>query len=593
MAEATAQADSAQSLAERQARDRRVRFSSHAADRARAAFERGLPVADDRAVALMALGASESTQDAARIESRAMAGRLEERRAAVLALGELGPSGIGGLQRVAVEDDPGLREVLGVALVLSAARGAPEASAVLEALLQRADPGLTLNLRRVAKWGRGETLDRSVGALDLYYDLRWQAAQAYAFVDGKTFQQVLIADLLHDEEFLDLFVYGAAVELNEPAVRDHLFESLDGEPGEGALRAAVRAMPGFLARAIDEGGWRPPSLEAWGVMLDEVSDRGLAAKALSLVEAAFAEEPQLFAPAGKLLLEAGAPVPVGWVADRLARAPEDEKIEVILALGDRPDVSQGRDLVGVLSRRPDNGVQGAALVTMARFGFEPARERVEELLTSEPSEERRRFLVALGSVAHDPEALDWIERALALPDLEHETVFRLELGRAEAGRFHRPAALRAWLDATEGPHPLKRRVVRILGEAPDDDDLAVLRRIFPVEGDRELNVELAQVLLRARDPEALELLRTLLWGESWSRSVLAGGLIVRASGVFALVDEIELPPASADEQDLRRVGFAIGQWGGLSAVDELSHRTGTGGAALQGALLGALSTRSQ
>ncbi len=52
------------------------------------------------------------------------------------------------------------------------------------------------------------------------------------------------------------------------------------------------------------------------------------------------------------------------------------------------------------------------------------------------------------------------------------------------------------------------------------------------------------------------------------------------------------PPAGATEADVRRLGFALGQWGGLPTVEALARRRNGGDPALQGALLGALTTRS-
>jgi hypothetical protein len=108
----------------------------------------------------------------------------------------------------------------------------------------------------------------------------------------------------------------------------------------------------------------------------------------------------------------------------------------------------------------------------------------------------------------------------------------------------------------------------------------------------ELDVELALALVRARDPSALAILRAALWSDSWNRSVLAGGLLERARGASGLADELDSPPPGASTQDLRRVGFSIGEWGGLSAVEALARRRSEGDPALQGALLGALAARA-
>ena len=51
------------------------------------------------------------------------------------------------------------------------------------------------------------------------------------------------------------------------------------------------------------------------------------------------------------------------------------------------------------------------------------------------------------------------------------------------------------------------------------------------------------------------------------------------------------------DEDVRRLGYAIGEWGGMPAVEELRKQLGTtAGAelpALQGAVLGALAARTR
>ncbi|NUP96488.1 MAG: hypothetical protein HUU28_10035, partial [Planctomycetaceae bacterium] len=45
-------------------------------------------------------------------------------------------------------------------------------------------------------------------------------------------------------------------------------------------------------------------------------------------------------------------------------------------------------------------------------------------------------------------------------------------------------------------------------------------------------------------------------------------------------------------RDLRRVGFALGEWGGVNEVEWLSARISPAEPALQGAVLGALGQRT-
>jgi hypothetical protein len=76
--------------------------------------------------------------------------------------------------------------------------------------------------------------------------------------------------------------------------------------------------------------------------------------------------------------------------------------------------------------------------------------------------------------------------------------------------------------------------------------------------------------------------------------LLAAGLFAETLGVRALREELERAPPAASSKDLRRVGFALGEWGGMSAVQELARtlRNNAADPALQGAVLGALASRT-
>jgi hypothetical protein len=86
-----------------------------------------------------------------------------------------------------------------------------------------------------------------------------------------------------------------------------------------------------------------------------------------------------------------------------------------------------------------------------------------------------------------------------------------------------------------------------------------------------------------------------LWRGSHDISLLAAAQLVEVYGMHFLLDEVAAAPRDADDADLRRVGFAIGTWGGIDAVEQLSRarRNNTGDPALQGAVLGALGARTR
>jgi hypothetical protein len=141
---------------------------------------------------------------------------------------------------------------------------------------------------------------------------------------------------------------------------------------------------------------------------------------------------------------------------------------------------------------------------------------------------------------------------------------------------------------------LGARAVRALSGASAGLFTELFVQHFPVEGDLDLNVELGRALLDARSPRALLILRPALWSDPFDRSVLAGLLVSKLVGLHSLRDELNRPPVEASSRDLRRLGFALGEWGGLEEVESLrrSHGLLPGDAVLQGAILGALARRT-
>jgi hypothetical protein len=117
---------------------------------------------------------------------------------------------------------------------------------------------------------------------------------------------------------------------------------------------------------------------------------------------------------------------------------------------------------------------------------------------------------------------------------------------------------------------------------------------FPVERDLKLNVALASAIVRAQHNSAFVFLRKALWSGPFDRSVLAGQVIVQVGGIHTLRDELNRAPIGASITDLRRVGFALGAWGGLREVEFLKTKLGLrmGSPVLQGALLAALGRRT-
>jgi len=571
-------------------RDRRLSFRRTSADRARAVLDAAPSDELARAVAVMALGSSGSARDLFRMESLAYDGRYVEKQAAILALGELGQAGDASLCRLFETDVRGVEETLVLALIHAAERGGRGCAELVREAQVGTGP-LARAARLLEAYAAGGVASESIESLDVYYELRWLAAREYGFVDGRRWRRLLLERLCADEEFLDRVVLAAADGLDSPAVQDHLFEILHGEERDGPLRAVATLLADELAEAIDLGVWRPPTLEHWRILLAEIEDQRAEKQAIELLNLAFDSHIETQQLAGLLLLRAGEDVPWKWVAQQLSGAPEELRRAFVEAAGDRGDERLVPDLVALVFQRPDLGIFGSGIVALTRLDYDDARTELERQLKSPRSPERREVLLSLARAGHDRSMLTYIDEALRIEDLEPEVRFQLELSFAMQGRLANKAYLREWL-ARAQPHPLRRVVVRALARRATEEDLALLRELFPVEDDLDLNVELALALVRNRDQSALPVLRAALWNPSWNRSVLAGGLLAEAVSLFGLIDELQTPPAEARSADMRRVGFAIGEWGGLGAYERLRRTLTEGDEALQGAFLGMLCTRT-
>jgi len=588
-AQEDARAEAVLSTTELLARDARLSFAADAAARARVVLESAPDEVEERAVAAMALGCAGAGADLPRLESMAADGKKPEQRAALFALGELGLTGLPALERGLERGLGGLEPALALALCVAETRGASAAGERLTALAAGEDE-LARGARAALVWRDTHEGAGLQAMLELYYNLRWRAAKSYGLVDGVRWQKAVAARLFADDEFLDRAILTAAAELSEPELKAHLTEMLLAGERPAALRVAALLMPDELALAFQGGGWKPTP-EGWRVVLTTIEEERTERRARKLLEQAFQADPALEPLSGLLIFRAGGDLPWIWVGDQLEKGEPAQRAALVEACGDRGEKARIPDLADLLGRRKDLGLFGPGLVALARLGHAPAKDALDELVRGPASKERGEALVALSRVLHDPNLRRPAEKALELEDLTPDVKLQLELGLALSGARVERDKLRSLLPlAPRGPKRLG--LVRALGEKPEHADLDALAALFPDEDDLELDVELARVLLRARHPAMAGLLRAALWDDDWNRSVLAGGLIVHSGGTQALRDELDSAPRGTREADLRRGGFALGEWGGLPAVEDLARTRTESDPVLQGALFGALSSRA-
>lgn len=580
-------------LAELRLRDARASFTPESARRARAVLEaatvEGPSEVEELAAALLALGCGGASGDVTRLELRLEGGEVAERCAALFALGELASAGWPALQRALERDTGGLEEALCVALALAVRGGASPAEERLRALAAGEDEAARRAAQALA-WCAGEDPQGLAETLELYFELRWRAARTYGLVDGHRAAEARRAELCARDEFLERVVLAAAAELPASALEAHVLEILDVGERPGALRTAALALTEQLERAL-QAGELVLSQGGWLTVLAAIDVERAERRAKGLLGRAFRSSPELEPLAGRLLFRGGSDIPWSWVSEQIEKGDPGVRARLVEACGDRGEKERIPDLEQLIERRAELGLAGAARVALVRLGHPPAKKELEALVAGPPTPERELVLAAIVPVLYDERLWRYAEQALKREDLPTELRLGLRASLAQNGAPVDRAELRAALPAAMG-RAQRQACLRALAHRPEVADLEVLAALFPFGDDLELDVELALALLSQRHPATGGLLASALWSADWNLSVLAGGLILASAGTRGLLDELDAAPRTAGERDLRRVGFALGEWGGLAAVELLARTRSEGDPVLQGALLGALASRA-
>ena len=587
---------------ELQRRDPQLSFTPRSDD---AALER---LADpqisplEQRAALTVLGISGLRSEVPRLESWALNGDPETRVAAILALGQIGWADLGFLEEQVESGEDEIGEAALVALLTTGeARGIEYVRRVRENLTHP----LSTAADKLVQWYAADEGGPETRAARAYYENRYQAARYYGLIRGQAWDVIVLQELIESDAFLARAVYESAGELRHPAVRDHFLEILLSGPPPGAdgtyrsLRAAVQAMPSEVSELIQSSLWTPPSEQAWRVLLDEIDRGRLEGLATGALREAYFNVPELETYASSLLVRAG--LSEGLQRLELALDSDDPEERAMVARVFGGTGSQRHlDILSDVRRDPSPLVRAAATVAQFRLGATDAelelRARFEQVVVFDPNApepdpvEDRLILEELVAYAPEPDV-----RMLLVglfPNFTGEE--RLEVavaltaaGRPEARDLVRTAVRQALPPGAEGA-----RMLRALASDPSIEDLTLLRGLFPVEGDDELNAALVEILIEQRDVRVLKVLTSALWREPWNRSCLAAGLIIEVAGVDALRVELQNPPSGATRRDRRRVGFALGEFAGIQQVEVLSERLSSSDPALQGALLGALSGRT-
>lgn len=581
-------------------RDARVSFDSSTTKDARAALAVLEPGDYGRASALLALGASGSFEGREILvrETSAASPELIEREAAVLGLGELGPARLGPARTVleGLIADP-VPEVAGAAMV--ALLRLDEASALRRVAEMASSGSAQADLaRRVLAHARNPRGTEPPPPWERFYELRWEAGRNYGLVDGNVWSASLVAELTRDRRFLGALVLRMAEGLDIPGAKDHLLEILMQGNGMVRIATAVRVMPTELEMLVDSGVWRPASPQEWRTLVNAIlteERHGYFPRTLAL--ALEIEAPEIRTVAAGLLYRRET-----RFEDILIKALESESPVVRAHAAYVVGVRDLADFVQRLVRlcEDDNpwvaaNAMGALIAMESPVGAGKAID-----LFGLPPEDRPNYLTqylfeVLSRAAPDRDVLRFVEEV-------HGSLGGLDRAFADAilvlnDRPTRTDVLRRKLPVMNPVSSHGVRCASAVGKRRSEEDVRLLARLFPRQAAPAMNLELAVGLARAGHRIPLELLEAAVWTLPLNESVLAAGAVKATYGESVLMSWISNPPPEVVEEDLRRLGYAIGELGGFDAVERLKRELRTVGGEerpeVVGAAFGALASQTR
>jgi hypothetical protein len=590
---APARGDRALDLA---ARDRRTGFDATSAQAARLELQGLRPADPRRPLALLTLGAAKAIAERGTLLSAAAEGPTPDRVAALLGLGELGSGiadGLELLERLATAETG---QVQSACLVALARSNEPLARAVLSRFASGEG-----DLAEQAKEVMAHAIEPGATPPPLLwrhlYDLRWEAARRFGTVDGRPWRLVRIDELAQDKAFLESLVLWCAPNLTGGTADDLLLE-LVLRPGRSLLciDAAVRALPDEMERMIDADVWRPANRSEWLRVVDSIVAREDWARfPNTLLQAAVIREARPLV-AG-FMHSAGGPFEEALLEALASDDPRD-RANAAYSIG-AAGISDYTTILRGLAEDPEPWVAASALASRVRLGEAAALREVEALFATPPERRTTRLSAFLfehfDRAAPDADVLGLLERLA--PTLAEADRINADAILAFNGRRADRAALRVVLPTIDPTTIEAYRIVRALGFRPSVEDLEALARVFPFDNAPIANLHTARALVEGRHRVVDQLLASAVWTLDWNVATLAAGIVYETRGGATLRQWVVRPPATAREEDIRRVGFALGAWGGPKEVDALRAALGTTrGAeevALQGAVFGTLGARTR
>jgi hypothetical protein len=395
-------------------------------------------------------------------------------------------------------------------------------------------------------------------------------------------------EICNDEGFLDQVVYGAASALKRPGVADHFLQVLLAPGRPERLRGVVNAMPTELDQLVAAQLWTPKDASEWAQIVFAIDEHRLEGLTDTLLRTARVI-PDLSAYGSALLVRGGNPDGMPLLELDLSSPQPEVRARIAETMGGSGEERLIQVLSPLLSD-PEPAVRTSALIAHVRLGDPTAADDLRAALSDATRADHGELVERLCRVVHDQA----IRALLAefINQLPEPQRLSATVALARAGESIDRESLRAALRGLPAGAPVRTDVIAALSIAPGIEDLSLLRELYPRENDLAVNLALLGAFIRLKDPLCLPVLRSALWREPWNRGVLAGALIIEVGGLEGLRSELQRPPQRVSHRDLRRVGFALGEWGGLPEVESLARQRSAGDSAVQGALLGALGART-
>ncbi|MCK6444830.1 MAG: HEAT repeat domain-containing protein [Planctomycetes bacterium] len=567
-------------------RDRKVGYTSRTAGAALAALSESDLPSPQRAAAFFALGAARAETERSRLESWALEGSMPERQAALLALGELGGRDIAFLERVARSKEQELAIYAVLALLRTKSERGRE---IVDELAEVTGTPVAAAALACTRFVGSPDDSKSHPVVQRWLELRWESARRFGLIDGQTWSTKIVEGLLADERFLDRVVYAAAANVKDGVVRDHYLEIVL-EPGPAErLRGAISVLPTEIDKLVATGLWAPADEVEWTELLEEIDAQRLESLTANILRQARVVA-SLRTYASLLLVRGGNSEGMQLLELEINSTDPLVRARIAEVLGGTGDKSYLPRLLPMMNDA-DAGVRNASLVAQLRLGHGQARDKARERLLDADDPEHEHLMRYLCRNARDPEVKALLVAAFRMLTSGDQVLAATYLSLT--GRSTEREVLRDILAATPPSGEIGARMVRAIGVVPTPEDATLLRTLFPREGELDVNVALVLGLIEASDPACVPVLRAALWREPYGRSLLAAAVWVQIDGLEGLVAELQRPPLEATPRDLRRVGFALGEWGGLDAAEELARRNGAADPAVQGALLAALASRTR